>query len=196
MYLDKTPLKEIDNYLILYQRKCYRWKSSLSLLFYIYFWRLKFFLSTSSNHYLLSNTYYRPVSQVSCSALSDSLWPHGLQHTRLLCLSLTPKAYSNSSSSSQWCHPIILSSFIPFSSCLQSFPASGSFQMTQFFTSGGKRVGASALASVLPVNIWDWFRLGSPCRLDLLAVSSLALSFPYGPTLTSIHGYWENHSFD
>ena len=102
--------------------------------------------------------------------MSDSLWPHGLQHTRLLCLSLTPKAYSNSSSSSQWCHPIILSSFIPFSSCLQSFPASGSFQMTQFFTSGGQRVGASALASVLPVNIWDWFRLGSPCRLDLLAV--------------------------
>jgi len=106
--------------------------------------------------------------QFSCSVVSDSLQPHGLQHARLPCSSLTPRACSNLCPLSQWCHPNISSSVIPFSSCLQSFPASGSFPMSQFFTSGGQSIGASASASVLPVKIQDWFLLGfdmvwSPC---------------------------------
>ena len=98
--------------------------------------------------------------QFSCSIMSDSLWPHGLQHTRLHCPSPTPRAYSNSCSSHWWCHPTILSCVVPFSSHLQSFPASGSFPMCQFFASGGQSIGVSASASVLPVNIQDWFPLG------------------------------------
>ena len=89
---------------------------------------------------------------------SNSLQLYGLQHTRLLCPSPTPEACSNSCPSSQWCHPTISSSVIPFSSCLQSFPASGSFAMSLLFTSGGQSIGASA--SVLPVNIQDPFPLG------------------------------------
>ena len=98
--------------------------------------------------------------QLICSVMSDSLWPHGMQHARLACPSPTPRAYSNSCPSSQWCHPTISSSGIPFSSCLQSFPASGSFPMSQFFTSHGQRIGVSASTSVLPMNIQDWFPLG------------------------------------
>ena len=89
--------------------------------------------------------------QLSHSAVSDSLQPHGLQHTRFLCPSPTPGAYSSSCLLSQWCHPTI--SVVLFSSCLQSFPASGSLQMSQFFTSGGQNIGVSASASVLPMNI-------------------------------------------
>ena len=96
----------------------------------------------------------------SRSVGSDSLWPHGLQHTRLPCPPPTPGAYSNSCPLSQWCHPTILSSVGPFSSCRQSFPASGSFPMSQFFTLGGQSIVASAPASVLPMNIQDWFPLG------------------------------------
>ena len=96
--------------------------------------------------------------QFSWSVLSDSLRPHGLQHARLPCPSPTPRAYSNSCSSSWWCHPAISSSVIPFSFHLQSFPASESFPM--FFASGGQSVGVSALASVLPMHIQDWFPLG------------------------------------
>ena len=92
--------------------------------------------------------------------MSDFLWPHGLQHPRLPCPSPTPRACSSSCPLSRWCHPIISSSVIPFSSCLQSFLASGSFQMSQFFTSGGQSIGVSASASVLPMNIQDWFPLG------------------------------------
>ena len=92
--------------------------------------------------------------------MSDSLWPHRLQHTRPPCPSPTPGAYSNSCPLSRWCHPIISFSVVPFSSCLQSLPASGSFQMSQFFASGGQSTGASASASVLPMNIQDWFPLG------------------------------------
>ena len=94
----------------------------------------------------------------SHSVMSGSLQPHGLQHTRPPCPSPTPTACSNSCPSSQWCHPAILSSVVRFSSCLQSFPESGSFPMSQFFTSDGQSVGASA--SVLPMNIQDWFPLG------------------------------------
>ena len=98
--------------------------------------------------------------QFSRSIMSSSLWPHGLQHARLPCPSPTPKACSNSCPSSQWCHPTITSRVIPFSSHLQSFPASGSFPMNQFFTSGGQNIGVSASASVLPMTIQDWFPLG------------------------------------
>ena len=93
--------------------------------------------------------------QFSRSVVSDSLWLHGLQYTRLPCPSPTPGACSNSCPSNQWCHPTSSSSVVPFSSCLQSFPASGSFQMSQFFTSSGQSSGDSASASVLPMNIQD-----------------------------------------
>ena len=99
------------------------------------------------------------VSQFSHSVVSSSLQPHGLQHARPPCPSPTPGVYSNSCPLSRWCHPTISSSVSPFSH-LQSFPASGSFQMSQFFASGGQRIGASASASVLPMNIQDWFPLG------------------------------------
>ena len=92
--------------------------------------------------------------------MSDSLWPHGLQHARLPCQSPTPGAYSNSCPLSQWCHPTSSSSVASFSSCLQSFPASGSFPMSQFFTSGTQSIGVSASTSGLPMNIQDWFPLG------------------------------------
>ena len=95
----------------------------------------------------------------SRSVVSHSLWPHGLQHTRLPCPSPTPRAYSNSCPSSRWWYPTIPSSVVPFSSCLQSFPASGSFPKSQFFASGGPSIGVSASASVLPMNIQDWLPL-------------------------------------
>ena len=98
--------------------------------------------------------------QFSHSVVSDSLRPHGLQHTRLPCPFTTPRVYSSSCPLSQWWHPTISSSIIPFSSHLQSFPASGSFPVSQFFTSGGQRIGVSVSASVLPMNIQDSFPLG------------------------------------
>ena len=101
--------------------------------------------------------------------MSDSLRPHGLQHARPSCPSPASRACSNSCPSSRWCHPTISSSVGPFSSCIQSFPASGSFQVHQLFSSGGQSIGVSASASVLPVNIQDWSPLGIDW-LDLLAV--------------------------
>ena len=98
--------------------------------------------------------------QFSCSVVSSSLRPRGLHYARLPCPSPTPGTYSNSCPLSQWCHPTISSSVIRFSSYLQSFPASGSFLMSQFFPSGGQSIGVSASASVLPMNIQDWFPLG------------------------------------
>ena len=95
----------------------------------------------------------------SHSVMSDSLQPHRLQHIRLPCPSPTPRAYSNSCPLSRWCHPTISSSVVPFSSHLQSFPASGSLQMSQFFTSGRQSIGVSASTWVLPMNIQDWFPL-------------------------------------
>ena len=96
------------------------------------------------------------VTQFSLPVVSGSLQPHGLQHARLPCPSPAPRACSNSCPLSWWCHPIISTSVVPFSSCLQSFPASGSFQMSQFFTSGGQSIGVSASASVVPINTQDW----------------------------------------
>ena len=94
--------------------------------------------------------------QFSCSVMSDSLRPHESQHARPPCPSPTPGVYSNSCPSSRWCHPAILSSVVPFSSCPQSLPASGSFPMSQFFAWGGQSIGVSASASVLPMNTQDW----------------------------------------
>ena len=112
-----------------------------------------------------STTYLTSVPWLPClsllfrhSVMSDSLWPRGLQHTRSLCPLPTPRACSNSCPLSQWCHPTISSSISPLSSCPQSFPASGSFPMNQFFASGGQSIGVSA--SVLPMNIQSWFPLG------------------------------------
>ena len=99
--------------------------------------------------------------------MTDSLWPHGLQHARPPCPSPTPGTYSNSCPSSRWCHPTISSSVIPFSSHPQSFPASGSFPMSQLFASGDQSIGVSASASVLPMNIQDWFPLGWTGRISL-----------------------------
>ena len=96
----------------------------------------------------------------SCSVVSNRLWSRGLQHARLPCASPTPRAWSNSCPSSQWCHTTISSSVVPFSSCLQSCPASGSFPVSLFFVSGSQSIGVSASASVLPMNIQGWFPLG------------------------------------
>ena len=103
----------------------------------------------------------------------NSLRPHGLQHARPPCPSPTPGPYSNSCPLSQWCHPTISSSAIPFSSCLQSFPVSVSLPMSQFFTSSGQSIRVSASASVLPTNIWDWFPLG---LTNWIALQSKGLS--------------------
>ena len=145
----------------------------------------------------------------SHSVTSDPLWPHGRQHPRLPGPSPSPGACSSSRPLSWWCHPTISSSAVPFSSCLQSFPASGSFQMSQLFTSGGQSIGVSALSSVPPMNIQDWFPLGMTgwisCPRDsqessptpqFKSINSVALGLLYGPTFTSIHDYCKNHSFD
>ena len=110
---------------------------------------------------------YLYIVEFSRSVVSDSSQPQGLQLARLHCPSPTPRAYSNSCPSSGWCCPTISSSVIPISSCFQSFPTAGSFPMSWFFTSGGQSIAVSALASVLPVNIQDWFPLGWTGRISL-----------------------------
>ena len=147
--------------------------------------------------------------QFSLSVLSNSFWHHGLQHARLPCPSPMPGAYSNSCSSSQWCHSTISSSVVPFSFCLQSFPASGSFQLSQFFVLDGQSFRASVSTSVFPMNIQGWFPLGltgcfnsprgsqeSSPTPQFKSINSSALSFLYSPSLTSIHDHWKNHSLD
>ena len=147
--------------------------------------------------------------QFSCSVMSNSLRPHGLQHARPACPSPNPGIYPNSSPLCRWCHLTISSSVVPLSH-LQSFPASGSFPMSQIFTSGGQSIGVSASTSVPPMNTQDWSPLGrtvgSPCSPrdsqessptpQFKSINSSALSFLYSPTLTSIHDHWKNHSFD
>ena len=151
-------------------------------------------------------------AQFSCSVIFDPLRPHGLQQDRLPCPSPTPGAYLNSCPANPWCHPTISSSVFPFSSRLESFQASGPFQMSQLksvcdeFTSGGQSIGVSASTSVLPMNTQDWSPLGWTDWLFLQSkelsrvfsnttqfksINSLALSFLYSPTLTSTHDYWE-----
>ena len=124
----------------------------------------------------------------SRSVMSDSLWLRGLQHTWLPCPSSSPRACSNSCPSSQWCHPTISSSVVPFSSCLQSFPASGSFPMSQFFASGGQSIEVSASASVLPMNIYDWFPLGWTGWISLL---SKGLSRVFSNTTVQKHQFFD-----
>ena len=118
------------------------------------------FTFTSAITWVISNL------QFSCSVVSD-LWPHESQHARPPCPSPTPRVHSDSRASSPWCHPAILSSVVSFSSCPQFLPASGSFPMNQLFTSGGQSTGVSALASVLPMNIQDWFPVRLTCWISL-----------------------------
>ena len=125
--------------------------------------------------------------QFSHLVLSDSLRPHGLQHTRLPCLSPTPGVYWKSCPSCQWCHPNISSSVIPFSSCLHSFPASGSFPMSRFFTWGGQITEVSASASVLPMNIQDWFPLG---LTGLICMQSKGLSRVFSNITVQKHQFF------
>ena len=150
-----------------------------------------------------------PLLLLSCSVMSDSLWLHGLQHTRLPCPLSSPRVCSNSCAFSEWCHPTISSSVVPFSSCLQSFPASGSFLTGQIFTSGGQSIGVSPSASVLPTNIQGWFPLGLTGLIYMqskelskvfsnISLKALILwcSAFFVVQLTSIHDYWKNHSFE
>ena len=139
------------------------------------------------------------VNQFSRSVMSNSLWPHGLQHARLPCPPPSPRLSPSSRPLSWWCHPTISSSVVPFSSCLQFFPASGSFPVSQFFTTGGQIIGVSASASVLPKNIQDWFPLGLICLISLQSkrfsrvfsnttvqkCQFLILSFLFSPTCDS-----------
>ena len=135
--------------------------------------------------------------------------PNGLHHSRLPCLSLSPTVCSNSCPLSQRCHSTISSSVIPFS-CAQSFPASGSFPMSQLLTSGGQSIVSSISTSAFPINIQGWFPIqwtgwvslqskglfeSSPA-LQFKSINSTVLSRPYGLTLTSVHDYWRKHSFD
>ena len=122
--------------------------------------------------------------QFSRSVVSDSLWPRGLQHARLPCLSSTPRACSNSCASRWWCHPTISSSVIPFSSSRQSCPASGSFPVNQFFASGGQTIGVSASISVLPVNTQDWSSLG---WIGCISLQSKGLSRVFSNTTVQKH---------
>ena len=143
----------------------------------------------------------------SCSTVSDSLWAHEFQHVGVPCPSPSPGVCS--CPLSQWCHPTISSSVVPFSSCLQSFPASESLPRSWLFTSGGQSTGTSASASVLPMNIQDWFPLGWTGWISLLIKGlsrvfssttvwrqSLMLSLFHCPALTTVQDYWKNHSFD
>ena len=140
-----------------------------------YWWRKKEFLNAS----LISSV------QVIHSVMPNSLQPHGLQHIRLPCPSLTPGSCSNSCPLSWWCHPTISSSIVPFSSCLQSFPASGSFPMSQLFASGGPSIGA--LASVLAMNIQGWFPLG---LTDWVSLQSKGLSRVFSNTTVQKHEFF------
>ena len=142
--------------------------------------------------------------------MSNSLQPHELRHVRPPCPSPSPSACSNPCPLSRWCPPTISFSVASFSSCPQYFPESGSFSMSHLFTSGGLSIGGLALALVLPSNIQGWFPLGWTGGISLQSkelskvfsntqfecISSSALSLLYGPTLTSVHDYWKNHSFD
>ena len=149
-------------------------------------------ISKSSSQQRKNQSQYHPMfnwstissAQLSHSVVSDSLQPHELQQTRPPCLSPTPGVYSNSCPLSRWCHPTISSSVVPFSSCLQSFPASGSCPLSQFFAAGGQSIGVLALASVLPMNIQDWFILG---WTDWISLQSKGLSRVFSNTTVQKH---------
>ena len=130
--------------------------------------------------------------QFSCSVMFDYLWPHGLQHARLPCPLPTPRVYSNSCPSSRWCHPTISFSVVPFSSCPQSFPASGSFQMSQLFASGGRSIGVSVSTPVLPMNIQDWSPLG---WTGWISLQSKGLSRVFSNTTVQKHQFFRHSAF-
>ena len=137
--------------------------------YWTFFW-YKHSLWPGYRRNVLQNTdRYDSSVEFSCSVMSNPLRHHGLQHTRPPCPSPTPRVYSNSCPLSWWCHPTISSSVVPFSSCFQSFPASGSFPISQFFASGGQSIGVSASASFLPMNIQNWFPLGWTGWISLLS---------------------------
>ena len=130
--------------------------------------------------------------QFSHSVMSNSLWPHGLQHTRLPCPSQTPGVFSNSYPLSRWCYPTISSSVVPFSSSLQSFPASGSFPVSPFFASGGQSIRVSASASVLPMTSQDWFPLG---WTGWISLQSKGLSRVFSNTTVWRHQFFSAQPF-
>ena len=125
--------------------------------------------------------------QSSCSVVSDFLWPHELQHARPPCPSPTPGVHPNSCPLSPWCHLTISSSVIPFSSCLQSFPTSGSFQMSQLLASGGQNIEVSASTSVLPMSTQEWFPLG---WIGWIALQSKGLSRVFSNTTAQKHQFF------
>ena len=125
--------------------------------------------------------------QFSCSIMSESLWPHELQHARPPCPSPTPRVHPNPCPLSQWCHLTISSSVIPFSFCPQSFPASGSFQMSQLFASGGQSIGVSGSTSVLPMNTQDWSPLG---WTGWISLESKGLSRVFSNTTVQKHQFF------
>ena len=152
---------------------------------------------------------FSPSVQFSCSVVSDSLQPHESRHARLPCPSPSPGVHSNSCPLSRWCSPTMSSSVLPFTSRLQSFPASGSFPLSQFFTLGGQSIGVSALASVLPKNTQDWSLLEwtswislQPKRLSRVFSNTTVEKHQffsahlYSPVLTSMHDCWKNNTFD
>ena len=132
----------------------------------------------------LPMAFFTELRQFRHSVVSDSLQPHGLQHTRPPCPSPTPSLYSNSCPLSWWCHPTISSSVIPVSFCLQSFPALGSFPLSQFFTSGGQSIGVSASTSVLAMNTQDWSPLGG---IDWISLPFKGLSKVFSNTTVQKH---------
>ena len=144
--------------------------------------------SVVENTYYLKDCVAHIISvQFSPSVVSDSLWPHEPQHTRPLCPSPIPGVHPNPCPLSQWCHPTISSSVIPFASCPLSFPASGSFQMSQLFASGGQSIGVSASTSVLPMNTQDWPPLGWTCWISL---QSKGLSRVFSNTIVQKHQFF------
>ena len=138
-------------------------------------------------YFIMDNVESFSSVQFSRSVVSNSLWPHEVQHARLPCPSPTPGVHSNARPSSQWCHPAISSSVIPFSSCPQSLPASGSFPMSQLFTWAGQSIGVSALASVLPKNTQDWSPLEWTCWISL---QSKGLSRVFSNTTVQKHQFF------
>ena len=172
--------------------KSWTWLSTLACTYACKFLLIEIYILINIKQHISSVQFSHPV-------MCNSLQSHGLQHTMLPCPSPIPGACSNSCPLSQWWYPTISSSVVPFSSCLQFFPASGSFPGSQFFISGGQSIGASALASVLPMNIQGWYPLGWTGWISLLSrglqespptpqfkrINFLVLSFLYGPTLTS-----------
>ena len=138
-------------------------------------------------HLFLFSILHSLLLSFSHSVVCDSLWLHGLQHARRPCPSPTPRACSNSGPSSGWCHPTISSSVVPFSSFPRSFPAPGSFLVSQLFASGGQTTGASASASVLPLNIQDWSPLGWTVWISL---HSKGLSRVFSNTTVQKHQFF------